>query len=59
MIWEGLKTQDLHTKNTRDKEYIELDIESENIELQYWLLQKTHNTEMNIGIQIYYRENRI
>lgn len=35
---EDLKPQDLHTNNTRDKEYVEIDIESEDIDLQYWLL---------------------
>ena len=34
MIWKDLKTQDLRANNTRDEEYIELDIESEDIELQ-------------------------
>ena len=35
--FEGLKTQGLHTNNKSDKEYRELNIKFEDIELRTWL----------------------
>ena len=56
---ESLKTQDLHTNNTRDKEYIELDIESEDIELRVGFSRILTTQKCILGYRIYYSKNRI